>query len=237
MTTGERLSPGEGRHRHAQAGPVGERDPVCGMTVDPATAGHHSRHGGKTYYFCGSRCRERFEADPARYLAPAPLPTAAAGTGPWTCPMHPQIVRDAAGSCPICGMALEPMTPMAGGEANPELRDMTRRFWVGVALSAPLLALVMSEHAVHLLSPAASVWAQFALATPVVLWAGAPVFPPRLGIGAQPPAQHVHADLARRRHRLSLQPGRGGIPADLPGLVPDSAWRGADLFRNRRRSS
>ena len=173
MTTGERLSPGEGRHRHAQAGPGGARDPVCGMTVDPATARNHSRHGGKTYYFCGSRCRERFEADPARYLAPAPLATAA---GPWTCPMHPQIVRDGPGSCPICGMALEPTTPTAGGEANPEFRDMTRRFWVGVALSAPLLALVMSEHGVHLLSPAASTWAQFALATPVVLWAGAPFF-------------------------------------------------------------
>src|SRR5215472_9370447 len=123
------------------ANPSGvQRDPVCGMSVDPATAAYRAEHAGHSYYFCGARCRERFAAEPARYLtraAIAPLPAAAAGQ--WTCPMHPQIVRAAPGSCPICGMALEPMLPAAGEAANPELRDMTRRFWVGVALSLPLL--------------------------------------------------------------------------------------------------
>ena len=101
------------------------RDPVCGMTVDPATARHHTEHLGKSYYFCGARCRERFTAEPERFVpAPRPLPAAA---GRWTCPMHPEIVRDMPGACPICGMALEPVTPAAGDEANPELADMTRR--------------------------------------------------------------------------------------------------------------
>ena len=157
------------------------RDPVCGMTVDPATAEHKSEHEGQTYWFCGRRCRERFEAEPARYLSPSPAPpptAVAAEARRWTCPMHPEIVRDAPGSCPICGMALEPMTPAAGDAANPELRDMTHRFWVGVGLSLPLVALVMGEHALaHMpLGPRAVVWIQLALATPVVVWAGAPFF-------------------------------------------------------------
>ncbi len=156
------------------------RDPVCGMAVDPATAGHRSEHEGHTYYFCSRRCRERFEAEPARYLMPAPPSPvrSKAGEGLWTCPMHPQIVRHAPGSCPICGMALEPMIPAAGEAANPELADMTRRFWVGVALSLPLVVLVMGEHVVEhaLLGPRAMVWLQLVLATPVVLWGGWPFF-------------------------------------------------------------
>jgi Cu+-exporting ATPase len=161
--------------------PTSARDPVCGMTVDPATAQHRSEHEGQSYWFCGRRCRERFEAEPARYLtpSPAPPPTApAVETGRWTCPMHPEIVRDGPGACPICGMALEPMTPAAGEAANPELRDMTRRFWIGVALSLPLVALVMGGHPVaHMpLGTRAAVWLQLALATPVVVWAGAPFF-------------------------------------------------------------
>src|SRR5262249_58018433 len=100
----------------------------------------------------------------------------AAGTQ-WTCPMHPEIVRDGPGACPICGMALEPMTPVAGEDAeNPELRDMTRRFYVSAALSLPLLAIAMRGHAVTMLAPRAMGWLQFALATPAVLWGGWPFF-------------------------------------------------------------
>jgi Cu+-exporting ATPase len=171
MTAAEFFSDSQGRE---------VRDPVCGMAVEPATAKHRSEHAGETYYFCSGGCRERFEAEPARYLTPAapdPSRPSVGGGGRWTCPMHPQIVRNEPGSCPICGMALEPMTPVGGEEANPELRDMTRRFWVGVALSVPLVALAMSEHfGVMLLAPRAIVWVELALATPAVLWGGWPFF-------------------------------------------------------------
>src|SRR5882672_9820868 len=131
MITAERLSRPEGQHHHAQAASGGIQDPVCGMMVDPARSEHRAEHAGRTYYFCSSRCRERFAAEPARYLTPAaPEPRRPAGGEElWTCPMHPQIRRLGPGSCPICGMALEPMTPAAREGANPELRDMTRRFW------------------------------------------------------------------------------------------------------------
>ena len=152
------------------------RDPVCGMSVDPAGARYRSEYAGTTYFFCGARCLERFAAAPERFVgASKPAPAAVQGMvqgALWTCPMHPEIVRDAPGSCPICGMALEPMIPAAGAEENPELADMTRRFWASFALSAPLLAVAMLWHA-----PSPSVvWLQLALATPVVLWGGAPFF-------------------------------------------------------------
>src|SRR5215204_5626305 len=124
---------------HDHEGHAAACDPVCGMKVDPATARHRAEHAGHEYLFCSSKCRERFVAEPARYVAPAavqPPLRAPAGEVLWTCPMHPEIVRKEPGSCPICGMALEPMTPTADAE-NPELRDMTRRFWVGVVLSVP----------------------------------------------------------------------------------------------------
>jgi Cu+-exporting ATPase len=159
------------------------RDPVCGMAVDPATAAHRAQHGGATYYFCGNRCLERFTAEPARYLAPDPAAPATPQTAEvaWTCPMHPEIVRAAPGACPICGMALEPMTSEAGDAANPELADMTRRFWVGLALSVPLIALAMAQDLAGTALPArfppsAAVWVQLGLATPAVLWSGAPFF-------------------------------------------------------------
>ncbi|MFL5264979.1 MAG: HAD-IC family P-type ATPase, partial [Stellaceae bacterium] len=152
------------------------RDPVCGMPVAPASAKHRSEHAGHTYYFCSSRCHEKFEAEPARYVTPAaperPRPSAQEG-GLWTCPMHPQIQRKEPGSCPICGMALEPMTPAGSEEANPELRDMSRRFWVGVALSVPLVVLAMAEDfGAALLAPRLVVWIELVLATPAVLWGG-----------------------------------------------------------------
>ena len=152
------------------------RDPVCGMSVDPATARYRAEHAGRDYFFCSARCRERFTAKPARYLAPAaPTARATSGESLWTCPMHPQIVRGEPGSCPICGMALEPTTPQAGEAANPELADMTRRFWVGVVLSAPLLGIAMADHLAKpaldaLIPPHIAVWVQLILATPAVLW-------------------------------------------------------------------
>ena len=200
-------------------------DPVCGMTVDPATAAGSHVHGGRTYWFCSAGCLERFRADPARYLAagpdarahaPAPSPAGRASDytcpmdpevrqpGPgacpkcgmalepvavealptrteWVCPMHPEIVRTAPGACPICGMALEPRQVTLAEEASPELRDMSRRFWVGLVLTVPLVAVAMSDvipgqPLQHAVSPRALVWLQLLLATPVVIWGGAPFF-------------------------------------------------------------
>jgi len=154
------------------------RDPVCGMMV-PLDSPLRTTHAGKTYVFCNPRCQERFEADPGAFLQPGPAATVAPGAAAeWTCPMHPEIVRPGPGDCPICGMALEPMTITATPIENPELVDMTRRFWVAAALSLPLLLLSMGGMAgldVDRLVPmSARPWIEFALATPVCLWAGWP---------------------------------------------------------------
>jgi len=205
-------------------------DPVCGMTVDPVKA-TSAGHGGRRFYFCCQGCATKFQTDPAKYLQPKPVApliqlaaappiqlTAKVGAkadytcpmhpgvhkaGPgscpkcgmalepatieapasrteYTCPMHPEIVRDAPGSCPICGMALEPRN-VSADEENPELVSMTRRFWVGAALTLPLLAVMVSDvlpgHPIqHLLMGGLLGGIEFALATPVVLWAGWPFF-------------------------------------------------------------
>ncbi|MGE4220610.1 MAG: heavy metal translocating P-type ATPase [Alphaproteobacteria bacterium] len=156
-------------------------DPVCGMTVDPAKTAHKHTHDGTEYFFCSARCVEKFKAEPERWLTdqkPAPDP-APPGTQ-YTCPMHPEIVRDGPGDCPICGMALEPMGPPAAtAEPNPELADMTRRFKIGAALTLPVFLLAMGEHLIDmhaLVPPYLSAWIQLALATPVVIWAGLPFF-------------------------------------------------------------
>jgi Cu+-exporting ATPase len=197
------------------------RDPVCGMAVDVATAPKLS-HGGADHYFCCPSCRDRFRADPARYLGgakPAPAGAAPSGAadiihtcpmhpevrqkGPgscpdcgmalepaafsaatrteYVCPMHPEILRDAPGACPICGIALEPRTVAAAEAPNPELLDMTRRFWIGGALTLPILLLAMGPHllgfpSAELVSPHLSAWLQLLLAVPAVLWAGWPFF-------------------------------------------------------------
>ncbi len=228
-----------------------EKDPVCGMTVDPSRAKATYEHAGKTYYFCCARCKEKFSAAPAKYLAPktlvgiAPMSAHAVTIGPatlrasqpaakitaapgatsksasnehtcpmdpevrqegpgdcpkcgmalepvipalpvtkteYTCPMHPQIIRDAPGSCPICGMALEPRTVSVGEEKNPELVSMTRRFWVCVALTVPILVVAMADVVpglsamMQVASPRTWQWAEFILATPAVLWGGWPFF-------------------------------------------------------------
>jgi Cu+-exporting ATPase len=195
-------------------------DPVCGMEVDPAEAAGHVEHRGHHYYFCSEHCVQSFRADPEKYLQPAPAPAQAQRTSPapsptagseytcpmhpevirnrpgacpkcgmalepmlpavateYTCPMHPEIVRDQPGSCPICGMALEPRVAAAVEAPNPELINMMRRFWLATALAIPILALVMlPDLGRPIFPPQYRQWVQFALATPVVLWAGWPFF-------------------------------------------------------------
>ena len=177
-------------HHHNAAAAVAEKDPVCGMDVVPGQApGGSTDHAGKTYWFCSQGCREKFVGDPTRYVAPSPTkpavdaiaPAPAPSRAKWTCPMHPQIVRDEPGSCPICGMALEPMTVTADEGLDPELIGMTRRFWIGLALTAPLLVFMIGDMLPgqplrHLVSPRVAAWTQLALATPVVLWCGWPFF-------------------------------------------------------------
>lgn len=167
-------------HRDTSAATGNElRDPVCGMIVQASSA-HQHIHDGERYYFCSNGCKGKFVAEPGKYIATGskePQEARKAGTI-YTCPMHPQIRQPAPGNCPICGMALEPETASLDSGPSPELVDMTRRFWGGLILSVPLLALEMVPHIfnVHLLNPQLSNWVQLAIATPVVLWAGWPFF-------------------------------------------------------------
>ena len=163
------------------AGHTGEgvRDPVCGMKVDPHTAAYREIHHGRTHYFCSRACQAKFSADPAKYLeldtAVTPAPEGAA----YTCPMHPEIRSARPGSCPICGMALEPVLVAVETGPSPELLDMVRRFSIGLALSIPVVLLAMGGHLINLplwFSPTRSNWIQLLIATPVVLWAGWPFF-------------------------------------------------------------
>ena len=166
-------------------------DPVCGMMVseDPAKS---VMYRGATVYFCSLSCKGIFNENPKQYLSripKAPLGPPAASAAPigptsagviYMCPMHPQIRRNAPGNCPICGMALEPLVATQEGASSPELRDMTRRFWIGAALAVPMVILEMAAHVPALglhryISPSVSMWVQFALGTPVVLWAGWPL--------------------------------------------------------------
>jgi Cu+-exporting ATPase len=151
-------------------------DPVCGMTVDPRSAKHRADHRGQPYFFCSAGCKTKFTADPQKYLGPrAPEPVVEGAI--YTCPMHPQIRQKGPGACPICGMALEPEMPSADTGPNPELADMTRRFWIGLALALPVMIDEMSGHfGAHWFAPALSNYVQLTFATPVVLWAGWPFF-------------------------------------------------------------
>ncbi|MGE0719123.1 MAG: HAD-IC family P-type ATPase, partial [Alphaproteobacteria bacterium] len=170
-------APSHGCCGHAHDKPAtGVLDPVCGMTVDPHTAEHRAEHAGRTWYFCSAGCRTKFLANPARYLEPREAEEVPEGTI-YTCPMHPEIRRDGPGSCPICGMALEPDIATADAGPNPELADMTRRMWIGLALTLPVFVMEMASHVIgaHIWPGAtASAWIQLVLATPVVLWAGWP---------------------------------------------------------------
>ena len=187
---------------HGHAAPPGGTtvlDPVCGMRVDPATARFHVVHDGVDVYFCSARCQQKFEATPAQYLArdaaapaschahghahghghghaPAGAPSQPPVPGAqYTCPMHPEIVRDAPGACPICGMALEPMLPSLEEEESPELTDFRRRFWWTLPLSVATLVLAMAGHLLPIAATART-WAELVLSTPVVLWAAWPFF-------------------------------------------------------------
>ena len=158
-------------------------DPVCGMKVDPAQTQHHADVDGVAYHFCSAGCRTKFVAEPHHYLHSEGSPpvasrvTVAEGTI-WTCPMHPEIRRDVAGSCPICGMALEPLEPSLEEGPNLELIDFTRRLWVSAILAVPLVILAMGTELFgwDLLPMRVSMWVQLALATPVVVWAAKPFF-------------------------------------------------------------
>jgi Cu+-exporting ATPase len=164
-------------HRRAATG-HDATDPVCGMAVDPATARHTTMQDGVTHHFCSAGCKAKFLADPEKFRTHT-MPQASGAAGViYTCPMHPQIRRDAPGACPICGMALEPLTVTADSGPNPELADMTRRFWIAALISVPVVVLSMGGMAGldHLIAPALSVWVQAALSSLVVLWAGRPFF-------------------------------------------------------------
>src|SRR5258707_2307484 len=188
--TGHHHGPGTRTHsccggKHGDAAKAGAEtaaasaiDPVCGMSVNPATAKHRFSYNGEDYFFCSERCRERFEAEPEKYLQPKqPEPAAPAGTI-YTCPMHPEVRQVGPGSCPICGMALEPEQVSLDDKPDPELIDMTRRFWIALVLTLPVFAIEMGSHLGmgHLVPPNWSNWISLVLSTPVVLWAGAPFF-------------------------------------------------------------
>lgn len=170
-----------GNHAHDHSAVATKvHDPVCGMTVDPATSKHRFDHDGETFHFCSAGCRAKFAADPAKYLAKGktPEPEMPAGTI-YTCPMHPQIRQVGPGTCPICGMALEPEVASLETGPNPELADMTRRFWIGGALALPAVVLEMGGHLAgphKWIDATLSNWIQLVFATPVVLWAGWPFF-------------------------------------------------------------
>jgi P-type Cu+ transporter len=173
-------------HHNSAADPAAQgnagkvRDRVCNMWVDPTRSPHHAEHGGQSYHFCSAGCRTKFVAGPARYLKKeAASPEPAKSGVIYTCPMHPQIRQIGPGSCPICGMALEPLVATHDAGPNPELIDMTRRFWVGLALALPVVIVEMGTHFFglgELIPPMWGNWIQLALATPVVLWAGWPFF-------------------------------------------------------------
>jgi P-type Cu+ transporter len=166
-------------HHHADA-TAPARDPVCGMSVDPTTSKHRFDYRGETFHFCSASCRTKFAADPAKYLdksEPQKQLANVPADAIYTCPMHPEIRQVGPGNCPICGMALEPEVASLETGPNPELADMTRRFWIGGVLAVPPVVLEMGGHIVGghgLIEPALSNWVQLVFATPVVLWAGWP---------------------------------------------------------------
>jgi len=188
----KQVFPAAGEHHHPHSeGERSMKDPVCGMTVNPTTATYRDEYEGQQYFFCSRRCLEKFRAEPAKYLSrkseslkvaipQAPSPQSSAPSS-YTCPMHPEVVREEPGVCPICGMALELRAVTAEEETNPELVDMTHRFWISLVLTLPVLVLAMSEMlpgqpVQHMLSTRLMVWLQFVLSTPVVLWGGWPFF-------------------------------------------------------------
>ncbi|EOR7710981.1 heavy metal translocating P-type ATPase, partial [Escherichia coli] len=173
------------------------RDPVCGMTIDPESAHSSKYYKGQLFHFCSSKCETKFSADPNHYLSVTrddvghhghlqanpdkdPQKNNNETNGIWTCPMHPEVRRDRPGSCPVCGMALEPLIATAAAGKSDELMDMTKRFWIGLLFTLPVFALEMGSHVFsefsELIAAPIGVWLQLILATPVVLWCGWPFF-------------------------------------------------------------
>ena len=149
------------------------------MDVDPTTARHRAEFEGKTYYFCAAGCRQKFLSHPEQYIHRTSTAAVVPEGTVYTCPMHPEVRQIGPGSCPICGMALEPEMPTAEPAENAELADMTRRFWIGLALTLPLFAIEMGSHLTgshSWLGHQATNWIELILATPVVIWAGLPFF-------------------------------------------------------------
>jgi Cu+-exporting ATPase len=177
------MTESEGKHCGHEKAALSVSDPVCGMIVDPGKTDHHAHHGGQDYYFCSAGCRTKFVADPEHYLSPdASAANEAVPEGTiYTCPMHPEIRQQGPGSCPICGMALEPETFSLDSGPDPEYIDMRRRFWISAAFSLPLFLYAMGDmipgQPFHsLIDPGNAAWIQLALATPVVLWGAWPFF-------------------------------------------------------------
>src|SRR5579883_2595065 len=186
---GDENAVGRGDHHgaHDQAPGATRADPVCGMQVDPATSKHQVQRDGETYFFCSEGCRRKFATDPSKYVGKSAsdphhhhaAPKATDSDAIYTCPMHPQIRQKGPGHCPICGMALEPLVATASTGPDPELTEMSRRFWFSLALTVPVFVLEMGGHFLdlgRLLSPTLSTWIQLTLSTPVVLWGGWPFF-------------------------------------------------------------
>jgi Cu+-exporting ATPase len=168
-------SPRRGAHEAPAPGAVTLNDPVCGMTVTAQSA-HRHEYEGRTYYFCSEKCRAKFAAESRKYLAPdtPPAPGPASVATLYVCPMHPEIRQDRPGTCPICGMALEPELPSVEDEENPELADFRRRFWWTLPLSIIVTFLAMFGHQLGWFGMATQSFIEFALSVPVVLWAGWP---------------------------------------------------------------
>ena len=217
-------------HAHGHGEPVAgaAKDPVCGMNVDPHSAKHTASHAGRTYYFCSAGCRAKFLATPERYLSAQqvraePVPEGAI----YTCPMHPEIRQVGPGSCPICGMALEPAEVSAEAGPNPELVDMTRRFWIGLLLTLPVVVLEMGGHLADLHALIAGQHVELGAARSgdaggAVGWLA--VLRARLGLARHPQPQHVHADRDGHGRGVALQL----VGTLFPGLFPAAfAARGA----------
>lgn len=173
----------QGHHDHTHLdNRASVKDPVCGMMVDPTKSTFSTSYDGGSFHFCSANCKQKFEASPERYVKKKDIPPALSKPGTiYTCPMHPGIRKDAPGNCPICGMTLEPLVASTDDQGNPELAYMSRRFWVGLVLTIPVLALEMGSHFPGLMlhqyiDPKIALWIQFILASPVILWGGYPFF-------------------------------------------------------------
>ena len=228
-------------HDDAAVAPTDVLDPVCGMTISPDDAAGHIDHKGHTYYFCGESCLEQFRADPARFVNPERKPAAAVAEIPrprYTCPMHPEIRQKGPGSCPICGMALEPVAVTLEEQPNEELDDMTRRFTRSLVADRADPRVDGCRIPAGPTAASSSAWrgAELDRARP-----GDPrgavgrlaVLPARMGIRGEPSSEHVHAHCAGRGRRVRIQCGRDDRARALSGLLPNE-WRRGRVLRTRR---